>query len=242
MAIDSVQAEEAQLWQALRSGSDPGARERLVLLHQDFARILAAKLYARRYTDEVEFGDFLQFALIGLLESVDRYDPAYGASFRTYASHRIQGAVLSGLESLTERNCQTALRQRAQQERVRSLGTAEEGSAEDAFTRLASVAVGLAVGFMLDDVSAYQAQDAKYGDNAYTAVAARQTRQRLLHLVDTLPPRESRVIRHHYLQQVSFDDIAKTMELTPGRISQLHRRALGLMREAMKAEGLDLVL
>jgi RNA polymerase sigma factor for flagellar operon FliA len=73
-------------------------------------------------------------------------------------------------------------------------------------------------------------------------VAARQTHQRLLHLVDRLPAREARVIRHHYLQHVSFDDIAKTLGLTPGRISQLHRRALGLLRDAMKAEGLDLLL
>jgi RNA polymerase sigma factor for flagellar operon FliA len=243
VTTDSTDAQEVQLWNAWRGQADGSARERLVLLHNEFARILAAKLFARRYSDDVEFDDYLQYARVGLLEAIDRYEPARGASFRTYAAHRIQGAVLSGLEGLTERSRQTALRQRSQQERLQSLATiAADGEEADPFSRLASVAVGLAVGFMLDDVAAYQAEDASYVDNAYADLSERQMRRRLLHLVDGLPSKEARVIRHHYLQHVPFDKIAVGMELTPGRVSQLHRRGLSLLRQALKTEGLDLSL
>lgn len=238
-APDTVGNEESALWQAWRELRDARARDALLALHQEFARIIAAKLYARRYADDIEFDEYLQFARLGLLESLDRYDPALGASFRTYAAHRMEGAILSGLQCLSECNRQVALRQRLEQERVQSL--AGEGARDDAFEHLVSVAVGLAVGYMLEDLGTYQRVDSSYGDSAYAELADRETRYRLHALIEELPPREARVIRHHYLQQVSFDEIARSMELTPGRISQLHRRALERLRELLRREGLDVL-
>lgn len=78
-AADPVQ--EAVLWRHWREQGDAQARETLIRLHTPYARILAAKLYAGRYHDEVEFDDYFQFACVGLLESIDRYDPQYGATF-----------------------------------------------------------------------------------------------------------------------------------------------------------------
>jgi RNA polymerase sigma factor FliA len=241
-AQTTTEHDEAALWQAWRERGDGRAREQLVALHQEFARIIAAKLYAQRITNEVEFDEYLQFARVGLLECVDRYDPALGASFRTFAAHRMQGAVLTGLECLSECSRQVALRRRLEQERVRSLAEREEEAAPDGFEHLVSVAVGLAVGYMLDDVAAYQAGDSGYGDSAFGELAQRQTRQRLHALIEQLPAKESRIIRHHYLQRVPFDEIAREMELTPGRISQLHKRALEQLRELLKGEKLDLLL
>jgi RNA polymerase sigma factor for flagellar operon FliA len=59
----------------------------------------------------------------------------------------------------------------------------------------------------------------------------------LLKLTADLPEREAKIIRHHYFQQVPFDDIAESLGLTKGRVSQLHRRALMMLRDAMRADG-----
>lgn len=229
--------DEARLWRAWRERGDPLARQQLIGLHLDFARIMAGKLYARRHTGDIEFDEYLQLARVGLIESVDRYDPDLGAGFRTYASHRIQGSILSGLEALTERGRQLAFRRRIEQERLASLASRTEAGSEDSFTRLASVAVGLALGFMLDDVGMYQAQDVAYADNSYSTSESRQMQRRLLKLTADLPEREAKIIRHHYFQQVPFDDIAESLGLTKGRVSQLHRRALMMLRDAMRADG-----
>lgn len=228
--------DEALLWRAWRDHADARARERLIALHLDFARIMAGKLYARRHGDDIEFDEFLQLARVGLIEAVDRYDPGHGASFRTYASHRIQGSVLTGLEALSERGRQLAFRRRVEQERLLSLASSPtEG--EDSFTRLSSIAVGLALGFMLDDVGMYQSQEVTYPDNSYSASESRLMQRRLLKLTAALPERESKIIRHHYFQQISFDEIAKSLGLTNGRVSQLHRRALMMLRDVMREDG-----
>ena len=227
---------ESALWAAFRCHGDRQAREALVLHHLGFARILAAKLFARRLADDVVFDDFLQFASVGLMEAIDRFDLDAGASFRTFAAHRIQGAILTGVESLTERQRQIALRRSLRRERIQSLADRGEDAQADAFSRLASLAVGLALGFMLEDLGMYQAEGGSYGDNSYAQIEARQTREQLLKAIESLPEREARIVRHHYFQQIPFDDIALTLGLTKGRVSQLHRRALRSLQQALRGE------
>jgi RNA polymerase sigma factor for flagellar operon FliA len=52
-----------------------------------------------------------------------------------------------------------------------------------------------------------------------------------------LPEREQVILRKHYIEGVSFEDIAILLRLTKGRISQLHREALLLLRKRMIAQG-----
>lgn len=221
--------DEATLWAALQQG-DPAARQSLIAAYLPFARILAAKVYARRIEQDLEFEEYLQFATLGMIEAVDRFDAGLGVLFRTYAAHRISGAIRNGLEHLSEKRQQIATRQRLLEERRQS-GLAAEQHSGDVFQQLAEMAIGLALGYMLDDAAAYQHPDAVQPEQLYNASELRQLRERVLKLVAGLPPQEKLVIKYHYLQQQSFTEIADTMQLSKGRISQIHRRALQLLRE-----------
>jgi RNA polymerase sigma factor FliA len=232
--------DEPALWQAWREAADAGARTRLIERHIEFARIIAARLYSRRFSDDIEFDDYLQLARVALIECVDRYDPTREATFRTYASHRVHGAILSGLEAMTDRACQIALKRRTERERSASLTIPGSGTQSDTFAKLASLAVGLAIGFMLDDIASYREESGAYADNAYTALALRQMHRRLRQLVDQLPEREAHIIRSHYFGEVPFERIAAEMRLTKGRISQLHKRAIELLHLGLRAESLDI--
>src|SRR5262252_3073069 len=199
--LENERAGEPGLWEALRRGED-GARERIIEMHLPFARIMAGKLFARRMNDEIEFAEYLQLASMGLIECVDRYDPSHGASFRTYSSHRITGAVLDGLVKLTEKQEQIACRKRARAERLESLREAAEADPADPqalFEALAKVAVGLAVGYLLEDSGMYRGEERSMPDNSYHAVELRQLQARVRMLVETLPEREARIVRLHYL-------------------------------------------
>ena len=112
---------ELALWQAFRAAGDGAAREELVRMHLPFARVMAAHCYARRHHDEIGFDEYLQFASVGLLEAMERYDPGRGAQFRTFAARRMQGAILDGLEHLSEKQQQIALRQRLRAERLQAV-------------------------------------------------------------------------------------------------------------------------
>ena len=85
-------------------------RARLAAHYREFARMLAARCFSNRFSQELEFGDYLQFAQIGLLEALERFDPDRGAPFEAFAERRITGAILNGTESLSEKQRQIATR------------------------------------------------------------------------------------------------------------------------------------
>ncbi|WP_140637052.1 sigma-70 family RNA polymerase sigma factor [Methylibium rhizosphaerae] len=228
-------SDDQQLWAAYQRQPTAQAREALVERYRRLVRMLAAKAFSHRFCAELEFDDYLHFGMVGLLESIDRFRADGGAKFETYASRRITGAILDGVESLSEKQQQIAARQRMLKERSASLGeAAREAPAAHAFERLAEVALGLAVGFLLEGTGMYAAGDEATPDHAYQTVELRQLRRDLHDAVQGLPPQERLVIERHYMQQQPFDQIAATLGLTKGRISQVHhsglRRLRGLLR------------
>jgi len=82
-------AAEALLWRRLRDQRDPAAREELVRRYLPFAKNLAL-----RYRGASEsFDDLLQVANLGLVNAVDRFDPARGTPFAAFASPTILGEL-----------------------------------------------------------------------------------------------------------------------------------------------------
>jgi RNA polymerase sigma factor for flagellar operon FliA len=211
---------------------DGGARAGLIEHHLPFARMMAAKLFTNRYGDDIEFDDYLQFATVGLIEAVDRYLPGSVAVFTTYASKRIRGAVLDGVERMSDRQQQISTRQRLQKERGEALATEGAGGAriEDVFEQLAGVAIGLALEYILDDTTLYQDEELSQAENRYNSLELRQLRQRLLEMVESLPEQERLLIKYNYFNHIPFESVAQLWGVTRGRVAQVHRSALERLR------------
>lgn len=205
--------------------------------------MLAAKLYAGRHIAETEFDEFLQFGLIGLLESIDRYQPAREVPFTAFAGVRINGAILNGLAKLSDRQEQISLRARLRRERVEAIrSVAARG--EDPLSVLAEVAVGLAVGFMLEGSGLYaELEPVSQSTDPYAHREVADLQRTLLALVEALPEQERTVIRYHYFQRMTVEQIGALIGVTKGRVSQVHRQALRRLREAYAlASRIDLQL
>lgn len=222
---------EEVVWQQFVIDRSDAVRHTLIEAYVPFARILAAKAYSNRIGNEFEFEEYMQLAVLGLIEAVDRYDPAKGATFKTYSSYRITGAILSGLESLSEKQEQLTLLKRLRRERLESLkDPAEADNSDDLFAKLADVALGLALGFMLEDCGLYRDADSETPDSAYGALEAKELRHYVRSRVSGLPERERNLIILHYYQHIPFEQIAKKLGISKGRVSQLHRKALSAMQ------------
>jgi RNA polymerase sigma factor FliA len=229
----------ALLWARWVEQRNPVDRHALVERYTGFTRMLAAKCYSGRISHELEFGDYLQFAMVGLLESIDRFNPELAAKFETFASHRINGAILNGVETLSEVQRQASVRHRVVKERAASL--AEKALAEpvSALERLAEVAIGLALGFALEDSGVYESDGERaLPDNAYSRIEMHQLSQRLVECVESLPEQQRVVVHRHYFQQMPFVEIADSLKLTKGRVSQIHSAALLNLRALQKRHAL----
>jgi RNA polymerase sigma factor for flagellar operon FliA len=223
------EADALALWQDWRAKGDRKARERLIEHYLPFARIMAGKLYRHRHCLEHEYDDYLQLATIGMIESLDRYDPEGDASFTTFAAKRVRGAILDGVGKLSERQQRIDARDQLLAERTASLGGGKQIGA-NAFDRLADIAIGLALGHILDESGYQDVMFDTQPDNRYNSLEMRQLRENLLALVEQLPERERLVIKYNYFNHVKFDLLAEQWGVTRGRIAQLHRSALEKLR------------
>jgi RNA polymerase sigma factor for flagellar operon FliA len=222
--------EIAALWFQFSTSRDPQVRDRLIGRYAALARVIAAKLYGTRPDNSVPFDDYLQYARVGLIEAIDRYDSTRGASFETYATYRVRGAVLNGLTRETEarasRNRGAARIQEREESLAREmLSHPDDASLED-FVRLS---VGLAIGFALDDASR-EPTDESVSANPYAQAESGQLRERIRVLIEQLPPREQEIMRRHYYEQLEFQEVAVALGVSKGRVSQLHARALSRVR------------
>ena len=171
----------------------------------------------------------------GLLEALDRFDPGRGASFATYASHRIRGAILNGIERISEKREVRAHSLRLRAERVRSLRQESGGSADESFRELVDVTIGLTLGLLLETATEETRAANAEASNPYASCALADVRARIAGAVEQLPERERFIVCRHYFEQVSFAEIADLLGVTRGRVSQLHGRALRQIREAYEA-------
>jgi RNA polymerase sigma factor for flagellar operon FliA len=221
-------------------------RDELVAHYWPLLRKIASSLFSQRYFDGIPFEEYLQMGAVGLLQALDRYDPAQGAKFETYAQHRIKGAIVSGLEKATEVNQQVVTLRRLARERIESLTDTERDSLSQnesslrgaPFDRLVEVSLGLAVSFMLDDSGLFRSGEGTCWDNGESNLAYKQLLQKLQAALSALSDKERAVLNSHYFQHESFDLIAQRLALTKGRVSQLHRNALLKLRESLTVHSL----
>jgi RNA polymerase sigma factor for flagellar operon FliA len=233
LIVDPVRV-EASLWRRYRFEEDLGCRETLFNRYFTLARTVAARLFRQRMTTRLERGDFDQFACEGLLHALDRYDPLRGVPFTAYARRRIAGNVADGIATMSEIDAQLSHRHRIEQERLRSIAT----DGRDALETLSDLAVGLALGLMLEGTGLIdQGSQADSRPNAYDSLAWRETQAILVSEVLALPEGEKIVVRQHYDHGLPFAQIAELMSLSRGRISQLHRAALDRLRKRLRARG-----
>ncbi len=216
----------------------PTTADNLVRQHLPLARRIAATLFANRHVREHAFEDFHQFALVGLVESAQRYDPSTGVPFEAYAAARVRGAVLDGVRSLSEQQEQVTLRARLARERAESLRLAAAESPMDPFEALVAQTVGLAIGHMLQDSGMYCAGETASAEAGYERVELRQLAERVLQCLELLPERERQLLRGHYLQGERLDRMAEDFGITKGRASQLHRQALEHLRRLCGEHGM----
>lgn len=248
--------DEAALWSRYREHADAGARLRLLDRFLPYAKTVAASYYARRTHNDIGFDEYFQLASLAMIESLARFDPGYGVQFKTFAARRMHGALLSGLERLTEKNQQIAVQKRLRQERLQSLSTASgevvpprglsnavvsrKKAQDDLFDDLAEIGVGIALGILLEGTGMHaESADQPAGTSMSPEISyfrkseLAQLRERLKLLVTRLTTQEQSVIRGHYLQELEFEEISKMLGVTRGRISQIHRQALARLRKLL---------
>ncbi|WEK46115.1 MAG: sigma-70 family RNA polymerase sigma factor [Candidatus Andeanibacterium colombiense] len=222
---------EAALWRAHTEERNAETRTRLFEHYRPFAARLANAQFARRRAGSSEREDIEQLAYDGLLQAIQRFDCRRNVPFEAYARIRINGHIANGLAQASEAAAQSRHRRRTERDRLKSL---HPSSVVEPLAALSALSATIALGLMLDmDASAELEAIPDPAPSPYESLAWNELHTRIHQLVDNLPERESFVIRQHYRNGVSFQQIALLMGVTKGRVSQIHRSGLEKLRSLL---------
>jgi RNA polymerase sigma factor for flagellar operon FliA len=104
---DPAQTEGAdeltRLWdefkQSEASGARDSARERLILHYAPLVKYVASRV-ATGLPASVDQADLVSYGMFGLIDALEKFEPARGNKFETYAIPRIKGAIIDELRAM----------------------------------------------------------------------------------------------------------------------------------------------
>lgn len=237
-----------------RRRRDPAVREQLVLAHAGLATYMARKFANRGEPLE----DIVQVAQIGLLKAVDRYDPARGVEFSTYAGATIVGEIkrhfrdkfwsvhvphrLRDLNNTLMRTADRLTQLLGRSPTIAEIASETGVSFEDTVEALEvgraySVAsLDADVGDSDDDQSLSLLDTLGTEDRELVHLENRQTLEGLL---QRIPEREQAVLRQRYYEGVSQAEIARRLGISQMHVSRIQRDALRRLRQLIAPPDVD---
>jgi RNA polymerase sigma factor FliA len=93
--VDTAEAAE-QLWTGYFENRSIENRNRLVVFYAPLVKIVASR-FATRLRSFQSVKELCSFGQFGLIDAIERFDPAGGFQFATYATTRIQGSIIDEL-------------------------------------------------------------------------------------------------------------------------------------------------
>ena len=76
-----------------------GERECLILEHLPQVELIASRIH-NKLPSSVVLDDLISAGVLGLIDAVDHFDRTMNVKLKTYAEHKIRGAILDSLRSL----------------------------------------------------------------------------------------------------------------------------------------------
>src|SRR5438874_9045517 len=74
-------------------------RDRIVLEHLPLVKAIAIRVH-ENLPVHVDLDDLIHAGVLGLFDSVAKFDPSKNVAFHAYAKHRIKGAILDSLRQM----------------------------------------------------------------------------------------------------------------------------------------------
>lgn len=224
-------------------------RDELVTRHAPLVKKIAHHLMAR-LPSSVMVDDLIQAGMIGLLDAAGQYDQSQGASFETYASIRIRGAMLDELRRTDwapksvhrkARDLSAAIQAvegRTGRDAKDTEVAAEMGVDLDEYHRILQDSSSSRM-MSYDEITAEESGGYdRFSNDSPSPVAALEDDEFRSHLVEaigTLPEREQLIMSLYYEQELNLKEIGAVLDVSESRISQLLSQTHARLRSRLQA-------
>ena len=234
---------------SLQSSVEAGAdeRERLILEHLPQVRLIARRIHGR-LPENVSLEDLVSAGIVGLIAAIDQYDPTHQVKLKTYAEHKIRGAILDALRGLD-----WAPRQR--RKKAKQIEFAISKAEQRLHCIPAEDEIAAEMGLNLEEYHQWlvEVQGLNLGSLEYTSedgegqglleyisdnqdllpsrLLEKSELERLLaESIRKMPAMERTVLGLYFTEELTLREIAKVVDLHESRISHLKSQAILRLR------------
>lgn len=229
-------------------------RESMIVNYAYLVRRVAQRM-AARLPSSVTLDELISAGCLGLIDAVDKYDPKRNVNIKTYAVHRIKGAILDELRSMDWYSRSMRKKIREIEKAVAAVEEREERNAKDwevaeemdieleQYFKILSEIHDAAL-LNLDEhirnhdneiitKKTFQEQIISKDDPSKN-LALQELKQAVSNAISGLSEKEQLVVSLYYNEELTFNEIGSILNLTESRICQIHTMVLVKLKNRLK--------
>lgn len=227
-------------------------RDELLEKNVHLVKIIAYQV-AVNLPPHIDVQDLISAGTIGLLESINRFDPSKNVQFNTYASIRIRGAIMDELRSMdwmtrSMRDKSNQL-EKAYDEIERRTGRPAETDevasfleiSREALHKILSQVSALSV-LNLEDMGVNHEDGMDIldcikdpeGKDPMVVAKYNELNKRVAEAVETLPDKEKLIVSLYYYDELTLKEIGKVLDITESRVCQLHSQTMHRLKSRLR--------
>jgi RNA polymerase sigma factor for flagellar operon FliA len=237
-----------ELWDRYFGTGDEAVKNQIIT-HYLYIVTIVVKRLMPQYRDYSEKDELISCGVIGLIDAVNKFDRSFGVQFQTYASVRIRGEIIDYLRR--QDWAPTSLRKKISSiqeaceelERSNNRCPTEQEIADHLGVKVAVVQKVLQKAHMFNLVYfeslLFETETGEFEGPAleepYSHIEKESLSEALRKLIAKLPEREKMIITLHYFEGLSMKSIAKILQVSESRVSQIHSKILMEMRMVLES-------
>ncbi len=238
-------------WQTYQQEGSSDAREKLITHYLYLVKYAVGRMLVN-LPGHLDPDDLIGYGLMGLIQSVEKFELARNVRFETFAMTRIRGAILDQLRAMDW--MPRSLRQKAKEiEQAIQRIEQETGRSADEDSIAAELKIDvetlrqnlsetsflvLSLDYLLnphdEGSESFGASIPDPGMRPDERAEQEALREALKSAISTLPEREQKLIASYYFEGLTMKEIGRLLTVTEARVCQLHSQAIHRLRARMK--------
>ena len=229
--------------------------EQIAVEYAPIVKHIALKLSAR-LPSGFELDDLVQVGMIGLLEAIERFDPARGVKFKTFAEFRIRGAMLDELRARdwiprSVREAGSRLEEAYAELRKKNIDSpSDKQLAEQLEIKPKELPEFLEKAkpiplLSLDQLGKQAEADSNLNildtiadpeqPSPVDTLLGSEAKELVISALGKLPEKERLVLSLYYVEDLNLKEIGAVMDVSESRVSQMRTKAIAMLRSYMKS-------
>lgn len=241
------------LWIKYTETKDNEIKRKLIENYIELVKIVSGRMY-NFYGSKVEYDDILGYGVLGLIDSIDKFDISKNIKFETYAQIRIRGEIIDNIRKLDwvprslrkkSKDVQDAMalleNKLGQTPTNEQLANHLQISLEELDSIMADIStfnVSSLEETLLSkgDYNFHQGQRPNIPEQIYEE---KEVKEVLAESINKLGENEKKVISFYYYEELTYKEIGHIMNLSESRISQIHSKSILKIKNILKKEGIN---